>query len=106
MPVGRIDTRINTLFSKQSPQEIMEAIGVYAADRCTHFEFSKTKPKALLRFLMEEDEIIEIKARLSKCKEEDLYAVEFSRAKGLNQQYIVKLEELIGAMGDIAYEKL
>ena len=36
-PVGKINTRINTLFSKSSPQEIMDAIGSFASESCTHF---------------------------------------------------------------------
>ena len=104
-PVGKINTRINTLFSKSTPREIIEAIGCFAEEHCTHFEVASKKPKALLRFLIDDDEIVEIKARLSKCKEEGLHAVEFSRSKGLNHQYIQKLEELNQAMGDIAYEQ-
>ena len=94
-PVGKINTRINTLFSKSPPQEIMDAIGSFASEHCTHFEVSSKKPKAVLRFLIDEEEIVEIKAKLSKCKEGGLHAVEFTRSKGLNHQYIKKLEELI-----------
>ena len=37
-------------------------------------------------------------------EEEKLYALEFSRVSGDHHNYMVKLEELIEAMGDIACE--
>ena len=103
-PVGSIDHRINTIFSKEDPQDILDFIGVYAGKNCNQFDFAKNKPKVTMKFLLENEEALQIKARLTKVEEEKLYALEFSRMSGEHHVYMKKLEELIEAMGDIACE--
>lgn len=45
----------------------MGFLGEFGADNCSKIEFAKNgKPKAVMRFLLEED-TVEIKARLSRC---------------------------------------
>ena len=102
--VGKINHRINTVFSKEEPQDIMDFIGVYAGKNCNQFDFAKNKPKVTMKFLLENEEPVEIKARLTQVDESKLYALEFSRMSGDHHDYMNKLEELIEAMGDIACE--
>lgn len=102
-PMGAIDRRINTVFSKRTPDEIMEALAVFADEHCTGIEFGKAKAKATLRFLISDEQGVEMKARLSRCPD-GMYALELRRAKGLNSDYIAKVEELVNALGDIAFE--
>lgn len=65
--VGAINQKINTVFSKLAAEELMGFLGEFGADNCSKIEFAKNgKPKAVLRFLLEED-TVEIKARLSRC---------------------------------------
>ncbi len=104
--VGSIDRRINTIFSKESPEDILDFLGVYAGKNCSKFEFAKSKAKVTMRFLLENEEEVSIRARLSKVEAEDVFALEFNRVCGNHKDYIEKMEGLIDAMGDIACEEV
>lgn len=36
----------------------MDFIGVYAGKNCNHFDFAKSKPKVMMKFLLENEEAV------------------------------------------------
>lgn len=51
--VGKINQKINTVFSKLGVEELMDFLGVFGADNCSKIEFAPSgKPKAVMRFLL------------------------------------------------------
>lgn len=93
--------KLNTVFSKESPEVLMEFFGIFAGQNCSSFDMAKNKPKLSMRFLAENEEEVVLKARVTRA-EDELYAVEFSRVRGSNGNYVERMEQLIEAMGDMA----
>ena len=56
--VGAINQKINTVFSKLPAEDLMGFLGEFGADNCSKIDFAKNgKPKAMMRFLLDEDTV-------------------------------------------------